>query len=143
MGRRKPPGDNSKVRILPELYERMRPIVAQRKKDSEFVFLHTLDNPDLLHQDRRLTRRSSFQSLALEAIEFWCDMHIPIETTPIQRLTAKGRQALEFLPTDDYHPPKRRDTWLIRFCDNLKLVLEDSESVEPLKKQLDKDEPGK
>lgn len=126
------------------LLDRMRPIVSQKLKDTHNIFLHTCDDPEAYEVGRRKSapnhRRPSLQACLEEAIELYCDLHCPIETTPLERLSEGGRLALEFIPSHDMAPPIHRDTWLLAFLRSLETVLEDSKfSSKTQEKELDND----
>ena len=109
-----------RITIPNALLHRIRPIVAQYKKDSDYIHIHTIDAD--LHP--------SATSLITDAIELYCDLHIPIETTPIERLTDAGKLAKEALPSNHDMPYTTRDQWQLRYLELLKKELDKNTELE-------------
>jgi hypothetical protein len=122
-------GNRHQIKVYDALHARMQPIVAQRQKDNRPVFLHTFHDPDKLQY--KWGNKPAFNTLCNEAIEFYCDLHIPIPTTPVDRLTTAGKLTIEHLPRDDYHHPINRDKWLIAYVEELKKILEKNKDDTP------------
>ena len=59
-------------RVPKEIASRLTPLIAQRKKDANHVYLHTIDH---------MVPPSAI-SLICEAVEFYCDLYQPIDSTP-------------------------------------------------------------
>lgn len=85
--------------IIPKyLLNRLEPLVAQRRKDGERVYLHEEDKQIL----------ASRVTLIYEAIEWYCDLHNPIDTTPCHRLPDNdGKLDLQVTPHSDTLPMER------------------------------------
>ncbi len=80
------------------LLDRLQPLVAQRQKDYEEVYLHELDK----------WAPPSRSTILQEAIEWYCDLHNPIDTTPAHRLPDKeGNIDLKVTPHSDILPKER------------------------------------
>ena len=109
----------TRTTIFTSVFERLRPIVAQRQKDGHKTHIHT--------SSYDVPYRTTLRSMINEAVEYICDLYIPIESTPPERLTAAGRLALEYLPTSTYAPPVNRDLWLLNYAEALKKALLDIE----------------
>jgi hypothetical protein len=77
---------------------RFDPLVAQRRKDYEEVYLH---------QEEKWMPPSR-QTLIYEALEWYCDLHNPIDTTPAHRLPyPDGHLDLQVTPHSDILPSER------------------------------------
>jgi len=114
-----PKDDRWKIKIPACLVARIRPIVAQRKKDTDPVYLHTSDEE----------LAPSLTALICEAIEYYCDLLLPISTTPCQRITAAHeRIKLSWLPHSEWKaslvPAAEYNAKLIRS------IMEEKESTE-------------
>ena len=92
-------------------------------KDGHLTQIHTIgDLPP---------HKASLSSMVDEAVEYLCDLYLPIESTPPERLTAAGKLALEYLPTTTHAPPVNRDQWIINYAEALKKALLDMENKTP------------
>lgn len=81
------------------ILERVKPIVAQRKKDQEKIYLHTVDEEI----------PPSVAAVVSEAIEFYCDLLLPIDSTPFDRLVDDDIPAIRpwWVPHTEYHAERR------------------------------------
>ena len=64
------------IRVPQPLIERMARIASQRRKDREKIYIHTTDK----------WHSPSIRGIFFEAIEWYCDLLNPIDTTPAHLL---------------------------------------------------------
>jgi len=83
--------------IEADILSRIVPLVAQRKKDCAYVYTHTNDK----------LYRPTIRAICEEAIEFYADIHLPIDTTPNELVVSTGiPNKVEKLPHSGWYTIK-------------------------------------
>ena len=87
-----------RVYIKSEILDRIIPIIAQRRKDGDFVYLHTTDE----------LRRPCTSSIVSEALEFYCDLYMPCPSTPKKLIASTGCEVpIKTCPHTGWYTPDR------------------------------------
>jgi len=115
------------VRVPTPLVMRFKPITAQRHKDHQGVYLHTMNKELPVGQE----------NIMLEGIEFYADLHLPISTTPIERVAREDNKvSMMYTGWSQYlfTPQTREDylTYMTKLIDSGKIQpLADNELLRP------------